>query len=220
MRGHDFRGSIFGAGGVGPRPAQALGVDRLAALVGRDQAIGFGDLVGDRANGGWRRRRGRRCGGTGLCLRAGQFADRPDGVRRTILEPGRQGDQLARHFRVAAQEVVARILDPVVAHLLVGVLDRVGELASDATVSFGEGQSLRPDAALKKLLEGATPLISLGEAAKPDRAPGIGTASFAAPAGYDVDPGQAQLFADAKRIQTATPGRAWMDCVREAQAAA
>ena len=102
-------------------------------------------------------------------------------------------------------------LAPAGKDLLVGVLDQLGELDADATVSFGEGQALRPDAALKKLFDGAQPLVSLGEAA-PREKERAGFASFAAPIGYAVNP-------DAKRIQAAAPNRPWMDCVREAQAA-
>ena len=108
-------------------------------------------------------------------------------------------------------------LAPAGKDLLVGVLDGLGELDADATVSFGEGQSIRPDAALKKLLADATPLISLGEAAPKDKTK-AGFVSFAAPAGYEVDPDQAQLHAEASRIRSANPKRSWMDCVREAQA--
>jgi hypothetical protein len=111
-------------------------------------------------------------------------------------------------------------LAPAGRDLLVGVLDQLGELGTEATVSFGEGQSIRPDAALKKLLEDATPLVSLGEAAKKQPKEGEGgTASFAAPAGYSVDPAQAALHAEASKIRSANPARPWMDCVREAQAA-
>ncbi len=42
-------------------------------------------------------------------------------------------------------------------------------------------------------------------------------ASFAAPPGYSVDPGQVELFARAKQIQAEKPDMAWMDAVRQAQ---
>lgn len=111
-------------------------------------------------------------------------------------------------------------LAPAGKDLLVGVLDQLGELAGDATVSFGEGQAIRPDAALKKLLEDATPLVSFGEVAKKSAAGGgAAVVSFAAPPGYSVSEDAAALHAAAKKIHLANPKRAWMDCVREAQAA-
>ena len=109
-------------------------------------------------------------------------------------------------------------LAPAGKDLLVGVLDGLGELDADATVSFGEGQSIAPDAALRKLLGDATPLVSLGEAAPKGKRQRAGHVSFAAPSGYEVDPDQAQLHAEATKIRSANPKRAWMDCVREAQA--
>lgn len=132
----------------------------------------------------------------------------------------REAASAARHadnVSFAESLVNAAKMAPAGKDLLVGVLDQLGEHEAAATVSFGEGVTLAPDAALKKLLGDATPLVSLGEAAKPE--PKVaGVASFAAPAGYQVDPGQAQLHADAKRIQAEKPGRPWMDCVRDAQA--
>ncbi len=134
---------------------------------------------------------------------------------RTAAAKARHDDNVS----FAETLIGAAKLAPAGKELLVGVLDQLGELDANATVSFGEGQSLRPAAALKKLFDGARPLVSLGEAA-PREKTGAGVASFAAPAGYEVDPAQAQLHADAKRIQAAAPNRPWMDCVREAQAAA
>lgn len=98
--------------------------------------------------------------------------------------------------------------------LLVGVLDALGD---GDVVSFGEAGELAPRDALVKLLDQAAPLVSLGEAAadKGDKQKAL--ASFAAPAGYDVDPDQAAIFAKAKAIQADNPKLAWMDCVRRAQ---
>ncbi len=109
-------------------------------------------------------------------------------------------------------------LAPAGKDLVVGVLDGLGELDAEATVSFGEGQTIRPEAALKKLLSDATPLVSFGEAAPKDKGK-AGVVSFAAPAGYEISADKAQLHAEAKKIQLANPDRAWMDCVAEAQAA-
>ncbi|MCP9222747.1 hypothetical protein MKP08_08315 [Erythrobacter sp. LQ02-29] len=110
-------------------------------------------------------------------------------------------------------------LAPAGKDLVTGLLDRLGELDTDATVSFGEGESIKPEAALKKLLSDATPLISFGEQAKPTPH-GNGHISFAAPAGYSVPEESQQLHAAAKKLQTANPDLPWMDAVRQAQAGA
>lgn len=72
--------------------------------------------------------------------------------------------------------------------LLIGVLDALGDAD---VVSFGEAGELAPRAALMKLLEGAQPLVSLGEAA-PDDGKAIG----------DMDPAdvaaEAASFAEAE----------------------
>ncbi|WJY18685.1 hypothetical protein QQS45_00070 [Alteriqipengyuania flavescens] len=113
-------------------------------------------------------------------------------------------------------------LAPAGKDLVIGVLDALGELETDAEVSFGEGdaaKSLSPDAALKTLLSGGGTIVSLGESAKPE-AKGAASVStgFAAPPGYTVDQDQAALHAEATKIRSATPAKPWMDCVREAQA--
>lgn len=99
--------------------------------------------------------------------------------------------------------------------LLVGVLDA---LDSDDVVSFGEGAGeMTPRAALLKILDTAQPLVSLGEIAADDGKPIEGKlASFAAPAGYEVDPARAAIFQKAKALQTENPKLGWMDAVRAA----
>lgn len=98
--------------------------------------------------------------------------------------------------------------------LLVGVLDH---LEAAAVVSFGEAGEMAPAAALKKLLDGAAPLISLGEHGKAvkDQKTYV---SFAAPEGYEVDPARADLHARAKAIQQDNPSIAWIDAVKRAEA--
>lgn len=98
--------------------------------------------------------------------------------------------------------------------LLVGVLDH---LEATAVVSFGEAGEMAPAAALKKLFDGATPLISLGEHGKVAKDQKI-YVSFAAPEGYDVDPVQADLHAKATRVHQDNPGISWIDAVKRAQA--
>lgn len=106
-------------------------------------------------------------------------------------------------------------LAPAGKDLLVGVLD---SLEAVKTVSFGEAGELAPAAALKKLLTGAKPLVSLGEAAPADKTAKSGAVSFAAPPGYTVDPGRAALYQRAKAIQASQPNTPWMTCVSLAEA--
>lgn len=114
-------------------------------------------------------------------------------------------------------------LAPAGKDLVIGVLDTLGGMEPDATVSFGEGdsaQSMAPVAAFRKLLQGAGTIISLGEAApKKKGKTAASVASFAAPSGYTVHDEDAALHAEAKRIQAGSPGKPFMDCVREAEAA-
>lgn len=123
----------------------------------------------------------------------------------------------AEHVSFAEDMVSKGTLAPAGKGLLVGVLDQLG--ATVEPVSFGEAEAdkMPPAAALKKLLGGAVPLVSFAELAPKGGDPKVKIASFAAPAGYSVDPTQADLFARAKAIQAEKPGMAWMDAVRQAQ---
>lgn len=108
---------------------------------------------------------------------------------------------------------------PAAAATLVGLLDALAPLEP---VSFAEGEkAVSPVDALKALIESATPLISFGEAAPADKkAPGKAPVSFAAPAGYDVEPAAAALHARAKTIQAENPKLDWFAAVERARAAA
>lgn len=99
--------------------------------------------------------------------------------------------------------------------LLVGVLDALG---SDDVVSFGEGVAdMSPRAALMKIFDTAQPLVSLGEIAADDGKAIEGKlASFAAPAGYEVDPARAAIFEKARALQAENPKLGWMEAVRRA----
>lgn len=99
--------------------------------------------------------------------------------------------------------------------LLIGVLDALG---GDDVVSFGEGVAdMSPRAALLKIFDTAQPLVSLGEIAADDGKAIEGKlASFAAPAGYEVDPARAAIFAKAQALQAENPKLGWMDAVRRA----
>ncbi|WP_066546710.1 hypothetical protein [Sphingomonas sp. CCH15-F11] len=121
------------------------------------------------------------------------------------------------HVSFAEGLVKETKLAPAGKPLLVGVLDA---LDAEAKVSFAEAGEMTPADALKKLLVGAQPLVSLAEVGKPEKdATETAVASFAAPDGYDVDPKQAALYAKARQLQADNPELSFMDAVRRAQAA-
>lgn len=106
-------------------------------------------------------------------------------------------------------------LAPAGKELLIGVLD---QLDTVAVVSFGEAGEMAPAAALKKLLDGAVPLVSFAEHGKKSEDDKSYT-SFAAPEGYEVDPAQAELHGKAKAIQQDNPTISWIDAVKRAKSA-
>lgn len=132
------------------------------------------------------------------------------------LEQAAASARHADHLSFAEGLIDDGKLAPAGKDLLVGVLDRLGERPD--VVSFGEGDANRmtPVAAMKKLLGGAQPLISFGEWTPAERRSAPALASFAAPAGYEIDPDQAALYARAKELQAADPRLPWMDAVRRA----
>ncbi len=140
-------------------------------------------------------------------------------AREVAAEKTARDARHADHVSFAETMIEGAKLAPAGKGLLVGLLDELGDKAE--VVSFGEGDAdkLTPVAAMKKLLGGAKPLVSLGEFATPDKKAGTGLASFAAPAGYTVDPEQAALHSRARELQDANPKLSWMDAVRRAQSA-
>lgn len=124
-----------------------------------------------------------------------------------------KADRHAANVSFAEGLIAQARLAPAGKDYLIAALDGLG---GGDVVSFGEGVALAPDAALKKLFDQAVPLVSFGEAAPDDGKPHGGVASFAAPAGYDVDPASAAIFQKAKALQAETPGLDWMDAVRAA----
>lgn len=117
------------------------------------------------------------------------------------------------HVSFAEGLVAEARLAPAGRELVVGLLDHFD---TEALVSFGEAGGLSPAAALRKLLDGAQPLVDLGErGGKPEGEKAY--VSFAAPDGYEVDPAQADLHAKAMRIQQGNSELAWIDCVKRAQ---
>lgn len=114
--------------------------------------------------------------------------------------------------------VTAGKLAPVAKPMLIGLLDQLGGAKPD-TISFGEGNGeLAPDAVLRKLFDGAQPLVSFAEAAKPEDKDDTkgGTVSFAAPPGYEVDPQRAEIDAKARELQAQDPNLSYIDAVKRA----
>lgn len=101
---------------------------------------------------------------------------------------------------------------------LVAIMDRLGETPDVVSFGEGDGDKLAPVAALKSLLSGAKPLVSLGEAAPAEKGGGAKVASFAAPPGYDVDPEQLELHAKARALMVDNPNLTLIDAVRRVSA--
>lgn len=121
----------------------------------------------------------------------------------------------AAHVSFAEALVGAAKLAPAAKGLVVGLLDH---FEATAVVSFGEAGDMAPADAFRKLFDSAQPLLDLGERGKKPEGD-KSYVSFAAPDGYEVDADRAELYGKAKAIQDANPDKAWLDCVRQAQAA-
>lgn len=122
------------------------------------------------------------------------------------------------HVAFAEGLVASGKLAPAAKELVVGLLDQLGAGAPSEGVSFGEGNSeLAPAAALRKLLEGAQPLVSFGEIARPDdEEKSKGGAGFAAPPGYEADPKSLEIHQKAVELQAKDSGLAYIDAVKRA----
>jgi hypothetical protein len=122
----------------------------------------------------------------------------------------------ASNVSFAESLVTATKLPPAMKPIVIGLLD---ELDATATVAFGEGegaQQLTPNAAFRKLFDGARATISFGEEAPADPNADKAGASFAAPQGYVVDPKALQIHGRALELQGATPGLSYIDAVKQA----
>ena len=133
--------------------------------------------------------------------------------REAQIEKDRKDALHSGNVSFAAAMVEKAALAPAGKDLLVGVLD---QLDAGTMVSFGAAGELTPADALKKLLGGAKPLVDLGEIAPADEAAEQAAASFAAPAGYTVDPKTLQIHAKAVALQRANPNLSYDAAVREA----
>lgn len=158
------------------------------------------------------------------------FAEREAEVTRREAEVGTRETVIAGREETAAQvlhqanvsfadQLVANVLlAPAGRDVLVGLLDTLDGAQPD-TVSFGEGNGeLAPAAALRKLLTGATPLISLGEAAPAEDVDEAGKVSFAAPAGYIADPKTLEIHNKALALQATDSNLSYLDAVKRAGA--
>lgn len=122
----------------------------------------------------------------------------------------------ASNVSFAEQLVSETKLAPAGRDILVGLLDHL-EATATSTASFGEGNAeLKPAAALKKLLTGAQPLISLGEAAPPRDEDEGSVASFAAPPGFEADPARLKIHAKALELQRDHPDLSYLDAIKQA----
>jgi hypothetical protein len=123
----------------------------------------------------------------------------------------------ASNISFAEGLVTGKKLPPAMKPLVIGLLD---ELDATATVSFGEGdaaEQLTPNAAFRKLFDGATATISFGEAAPADKGEdGKGTVSFAAPQGYEADPERKKIHDKALELQAGDPNLTYLQAVKRA----
>ena len=123
----------------------------------------------------------------------------------------------ASNVSFAEQLVSETRLAPVGKDILVGLLDHLEATATTTTASFGEGNAeLSPAAALKKLLTGAQPLVSLGEAAPPHDEEKGALVSFGAPSGFDVDAKRLEIHQRALELQRGDPKLSYIDAVKQA----
>jgi len=118
-----------------------------------------------------------------------------------------------------AEQLVADVkLAPAGKDMLIGLLDTLDGAKSDV-ISFGEGNAeLAPAAILRKLLVGAQPLISLGEAAPGTKENEDPPVSFAAPQGFDVDAKRLEIHTRALEMQAADPNLSYLDACKRAGA--
>ena len=167
------------------------------------------------------------------------FAEREAELDRQKAELDRRDQELrdreasaaaaihAGHVSFAENLVGTARLAPAAKDLVVGLLDVLASPAAvsfaasaEGTVSFGEavgGEKIEPAAALRKLLEGASPLVSLGEAAPGGgKEEGKSGVSFAAPSGYEVDKQSLEIHAKALELQAANKDLSYIDAVKQA----
>lgn len=93
-----------------------------------------------------------------------------------------------------------------------GVLTAALDVLAAQPVDFGEGDAAMPlPEALKQALKALPKIVEFGEIGAGEAA--LSTVSFAAPAGYEVDPRAAELHAKAKTYQAGHPGLDYFDAL-------
>lgn len=150
--------------------------------------------------------------------REAELASREQAIkdREAALDAKAAEDRHADHVSFAEGLTKGGKLAPAAVSAVVGVMDALaGDVGGEPVISFGETK-VTPIDAFKKLFDSAVPLVSLGEMGGKQPGEGDTAVSFAAPAGYDVDPEAAALHARAKALQDADPKLSWMDAVRRA----
>ena len=105
-------------------------------------------------------------------------------------------------------------ITPAVSGVIVAALDELFGMSGSARqpVSFGEGDGAKPlPEALKAALQALPKVVEYGEVGADKGVPAH--VSFAAPAGFDVDPRAAELHAKAKAHQAAHPGTEYLAAI-------
>lgn len=141
-----------------------------------------------------------------LQTQAASFSER----EQRITEAER-AQQAAAHVSFAEGLITAGKLLPAHKAQVVALL---GAVPATGVVEFGEGeakQSLPALDSLKSLLSALPVQVTFGEHAGAAADADHGTASFAAPAGFSVDPAALEVHAKALAHQKAHPGVAYID---------
>lgn len=155
---------------------------------------------------------------TALTTREEELAARENAIalREQEAEQAARSAQHNENVAFAEGLITAAMLAPAAKDKVIALMDR---LSGDAeVVSFGEGES-DPLAAFKSLFDAAHPVIALGEHAPADKTVQQPTlvVSFAAPAGYTVDPAQAAIANRALELQAAESGLNYWDAINRAR---
>ena len=161
-----------------------------------------------------------------------EFAERERSLKeREEAFEARQkaADEAAQTARAASNlefaeglQKAGRIKTPAV-KLIAGILDALPSGTDTATLDFAEGDTvhkLDPAAALKRLFQGATPLVEFSEVAKLADTPAKSAAPAGSmPSGFEADASRAALHAAALKLQAEDSNLSYVDAVVRADAA-